>query len=86
MKLLTTSFLGLVPVALGTAQVLLHPEQYDAGLFTPFEDLRALSSLEYTTLRHPQFPAHSVRIKESRICDGDVRCVPLTYGIRIVLN
>ncbi|KAI0686213.1 serine carboxypeptidase [Earliella scabrosa] len=46
---------------------------YDDGLFTPFENLHALSVSEYTTLRHPQFPAHSVRIKESRFCDGEVR-------------
>ncbi|KAI0720036.1 serine carboxypeptidase [Cerioporus squamosus] len=46
---------------------------YDAGLFTPFEDLHALSATEYTVLQHPSFPAHSVRIKESHFCDGEVR-------------
>lgn len=53
---------------------------YDDGLFTPFENLHALSVSEYTTLRHPQFPAHSVRIKESRFCDGEVRQV-LVYAL-----
>ena len=47
--------------------------QYDAGLFTPFEDLHALSAFAYTTLKHPTFPAYSVRIKESHFCDGDAR-------------
>ncbi|KAH9927150.1 serine carboxypeptidase [Epithele typhae] len=64
--------LAIAPV-LGLSQFPLSSEQYDAGLFTPYEDLHALSALEYTTLRHPGFPAHSVRIKESRICDGEVR-------------
>ena len=60
-------------VSVAYSQLPLHPEQYDAGLFTPLEDLHALSAFEYTTLRHPKFPAHSVRIKESRVCDGEVR-------------
>ena len=46
---------------------------YDAGLFTPFEDLHALSTSAYATLQHPNFPAYSVRIKESRFCDGEVQ-------------
>ncbi|KAI0673817.1 serine carboxypeptidase [Trametes maxima] len=46
---------------------------YDAGLFTPISDLHALTVSEYTTLKHPSFPKHSVRIKESRFCDGGVR-------------
>ena len=46
---------------------------YDAGLFTPLQDLSALSLTEYTTLRHPQFPAHSVRVKQSRFCDSGVQ-------------
>ncbi|TBU49291.1 serine carboxypeptidase [Dichomitus squalens] len=46
---------------------------YDAGLFTPFQDLNALSLTEYTTLLHPHFPAHSVRVKQSRFCDGEVQ-------------
>jgi hypothetical protein len=48
---------------------------YDYGLFTPFEDLRALPSTDFTTLEHPLFPNHSVRIKESDFCDGTVKCV-----------
>ncbi|KAH9849189.1 serine carboxypeptidase [Lenzites betulinus] len=46
---------------------------YDAGLFTPVSDLRSLSTSAYTTLTHPKFPKHSVRIKESQFCDGTVR-------------
>ena len=45
---------------------------YDAGLFTPFEDLHALSSEGFSTLRHPAFPRHSVRVKKSHFCDGNV--------------
>lgn len=45
---------------------------YDAGLFTPFGDLHALSSEGFSTLRHPAFPRHSVRVKKSRFCDGSV--------------
>ena len=48
---------------------------YDEGLFTPFEDLHALSSSKFTTLSHPAFPLHNVRVKESNFCDGNVRCV-----------
>ncbi|KAI9066157.1 serine carboxypeptidase [Trametes sanguinea] len=47
--------------------------RYDAGLFTPLGDLSALSMDEFTRLDHPVFPRHSVRVKESRFCDGDVR-------------
>ncbi len=48
-------------------------EPYDAGLFTPVSDLRSISDSAYTILTHPQFPKHSVRIKESQFCDGTVR-------------
>ncbi|TFK77895.1 alpha/beta-hydrolase, partial [Polyporus arcularius HHB13444] len=46
---------------------------YDAGLFTPIEDLHTLSASQYTTLRHPSVPHHSVRIKQSRFCDGEAQ-------------
>ena len=29
----------------------------------------------FTRFEHPLFPRHSVRVKESRFCDGAVRCV-----------
>ena len=45
---------------------------YDSGLFTPFENLSALSSTNYALLTHPFFPRHSVRIKKSTFCDGSV--------------
>ena len=35
-------------------------------------DLNALSSTEFTTLGHTQFPKHGVRIKKSKFCDGTV--------------
>ncbi|KAI0354044.1 hypothetical protein OH77DRAFT_1521979 [Trametes cingulata] len=46
---------------------------YDAGLFTPLGDLSALSPTQFTRLAHPAFPHHSVRVKESRFCDEEVR-------------
>ena len=48
---------------------------YDAGLFTPVEDLGVLSTTKFTTLAHPAFPQYNVRIKKSDFCDGTVRCV-----------
>lgn len=41
--------------------------------FQPFSDLRALSDVEFTTLEHPLFPRHSVRVKKSQFCDGNAR-------------
>ncbi|RDX51142.1 serine carboxypeptidase [Lentinus brumalis] len=46
---------------------------YDAGLFTPIENLHTLSASQYTTLRHPSIPHYSVRIKQSRFCDGEAQ-------------
>ncbi|KAI0756369.1 Alpha/Beta hydrolase protein [Daedaleopsis nitida] len=37
------------------------------------ESLHALSGAAYTTLQHPNVSTHSVRIKESTFCDGQVR-------------
>ena len=63
---------------------------YDAGLFTPVEDLGVLSVTEFTTLAHPAFPKYNVRIKKSDFCDGTVRyvvwflqCVSLHAMLRI---
>ncbi|TFK28424.1 carboxypeptidase Y [Coprinopsis marcescibilis] len=48
-------------------------KNYDDGLFSPFSDLSALSATEYTTLRHPVFPKHSVRVKRTTDwCDTTV--------------
>ncbi|KAJ6614925.1 serine carboxypeptidase [Mycena sp. CBHHK59/15] len=46
---------------------------YDEGLFTPMEDLNALSESDFTVLGHPVFPNHSVRIKKSAFCDETVQ-------------
>ncbi|KAF6758881.1 serine carboxypeptidase, partial [Ephemerocybe angulata] len=46
---------------------------YDSGLFTPVEDLSILSETQFTTLEHPAFPKHSVRIKKSNFCDETVK-------------
>lgn len=48
-------------------------QSYDAGLFSPLEDLGLLSTSEFTTLGHPAFPNYNVRIKKSDFCDGTVR-------------
>ncbi|EJD36685.1 peptidase S10, serine carboxypeptidase [Auricularia subglabra TFB-10046 SS5] len=40
----------------------------------PEQDLHALSSVEFTTLTHPSYPAHKVRIKRNDgICDDKVK-------------
>ena len=48
-------------------------DTYDAGLFTPMEDLGLLSTSDFTTLGHPLFPNYNVRIKKSDFCAGTVR-------------
>lgn len=48
-------------------------ESYDTGLFTPVESLELLSESQFSTLRHPVFPRHSVRIKKTPFCDQTVR-------------
>ncbi|CAK5279758.1 unnamed protein product [Mycena citricolor] len=48
-------------------------DAYDAGLFTPYGSLGALSADSFTTLSHPVFPGVSVRIKKSGgFCDNTV--------------
>lgn len=57
------------PFSVGTSAF----DSYDAGLFSPMEDLGLLSTSEFTTLGHPLFPNYNVRIKKSDFCDGSVR-------------
>ncbi|KAF7319293.1 Carboxypeptidase [Mycena chlorophos] len=64
--------LGLAAVA-SAAQTVFKAPQYDDGLFTPLEDLNALSTSEFTTLGHPVFPNYNVRIKKSSFCDPTVK-------------
>ena len=52
---------------------ILAGQSYDEGLFTPLESLELLSESQFTTLGHPMFPYHSVRIKKTRFCDETVR-------------
>jgi hypothetical protein len=48
-------------------------DDVSAGIFRPVvEDLRALNDERFTTLRHPAYPEHSVRVKKSKFCDGTV--------------
>ena len=46
---------------------------YDEGLFTPLEDLSALSESVFTHMSHPIFPHYGVRIKKTKFCDGTVK-------------
>ncbi|KAJ7139206.1 Alpha/Beta hydrolase protein [Mycena epipterygia] len=46
---------------------------YDEGLFTPMEDMNALSEDEFTVLGHPALPNYDVRIKKSAFCDDTVK-------------
>ncbi|KAJ7615848.1 serine carboxypeptidase [Roridomyces roridus] len=55
----------------GTARTS-SPPAYDDGLFTPLEDLNALSLTQLSVLGHPAFPNYSVRIKKTAFCDGTV--------------
>ena len=48
-------------------------QAYDHGLFSPVEDFSILSETEFTTLSHPFFPRHSVRVKKSSFCDATVQ-------------
>jgi hypothetical protein len=49
---------------------------YDDGLFSPVvESLGELRDDAFTTLRHPVYPNHGVRIKKSQFCDEGVKCV-----------
>ncbi|TCD70780.1 hypothetical protein EIP91_001811 [Steccherinum ochraceum] len=65
--------LAVIGGLFGTLAVGSKFEAYDAGLFIPFEDLKALSSRDFTTLAHPLFPNTNVRIKKSTdFCDGSV--------------
>ncbi|KAI0644057.1 serine carboxypeptidase [Trametes meyenii] len=50
-----------------------HTAKNSTGLFIPVENLRLLSTSGFTTLQHPAFPQHSVRVKQSHFCDEFVR-------------
>ncbi|KAF8510936.1 serine carboxypeptidase [Hysterangium stoloniferum] len=47
---------------------------YNAGLMSPIEDITTLSDSEFTTLVHPVYPSHSIRIKRGggSFCDNTV--------------
>ncbi|KAI0807995.1 serine carboxypeptidase [Fomes fomentarius] len=49
------------------------PDNIDTVAFKPLEHLHILQASQYSTLTHPYFPKHSVRIKQSQFCDGGVR-------------
>ena len=78
MKRLLSGLLAYAALASGAVQQPFGGQSafsaYDDGLFTPFGDLSALSSTEFTTLSHPAFSRHKVRVKQSHFCDESVRC------------
>lgn len=66
------SVLGLERPAADPYAQAAYAAPYDDGLFTPVEDLGALSAEAFTTLDHPSFPGYSVRIKKTVFeCDKD---------------
>ena len=69
---LTVSFVTSTRISGAFSQISL---EYLADSFTPFGDLHMLSSEEFTTLHHPEFPRHSVRVKQSHFCDESVKYV-----------
>ena len=72
------SVLGLKHPANSYAQSA-YAAPYDDGLFTPVEDLSALSTDSFTTLSHPFFPNYSVRIKQTTFdCDTQSTSVHLS--------
>ena len=77
MKLLLSGLLAYAALASGAVQQPFGGQNafsaYDDGLFTPVGDLSALSSTEFTTLSHPAFSRHKVRVKQSHFCDESVR-------------
>ena len=77
MKLLASGLLAYAVVASSATQLPFGGQNafsaYDDGLFTPLGDLSILSSTEFTTLSHPAFSRHKVRVKQSHFCDGSVR-------------
>ena len=83
MKLLVSGLLAYSVVASSAAQLSFGGQNafsaYDDGLFTPLGDLSVLSSTEFTTLSHPAFSRHKVRVKQSHFCDGSVRYVYLNF-------
>ncbi|KAF8188264.1 serine carboxypeptidase [Mycena galopus ATCC 62051] len=46
---------------------------YDEGLFSPMEDMNALSETAFSVMSHPVFPNYNVRIKKSSFCDDTVK-------------
>ncbi|CAA7266369.1 unnamed protein product [Cyclocybe aegerita] len=47
-------------------------QSYAQHLFSPVEHLSALSTSEFTTFGHPEFPRYGVRMKKSSFCDETV--------------
>lgn len=86
--MLVRNVLSAVLIGIGTSviasQLPLNSkfQNYDTGLLNQVDDIRALSTNGFTTLRHPMFPRHSVRIKQNgaESCDNSVKLV-LSLGV-----
>ncbi|KAJ7630217.1 serine carboxypeptidase [Roridomyces roridus] len=64
--------LQVLSVLASTYQATFRAPAYDDGLFTPMENLSALSETDFSVLGHPAFPNYNVRIKKSAFCDETV--------------
>ncbi|KAJ7050430.1 serine carboxypeptidase [Mycena amicta] len=73
MALVWVLLLHTLATVVSASQTVFKASQYDDGLFTPMEDMNALSASEFTVLSHPVFPNYNVRIKKSPFCDETVK-------------
>ncbi|KAJ7057230.1 serine carboxypeptidase [Mycena amicta] len=73
MALVWVLLLHTLVTVVSASQTVFKAHQYDDGLFTPMEDMNALSASEFTVLSHPVFPNYNVRIKKSPFCDETVK-------------
>ncbi len=80
------AFLTLSTPLRALAGFSVQQDAYDAGLFTPVEDLHSLSVSDFTALSHPAFPNYNVRIKTSDFCDGIVVYVLIAEQSQLSLS
>ncbi|KAF7307577.1 Carboxypeptidase [Mycena indigotica] len=59
-------------IATSLASQTVLPPLEDSYGFTPTGSLNMLTEATFTTLHHPAFPSHRVRVKKSDFCDGGV--------------
>lgn len=57
---------------------------YTYRTYTRTLEITTLSHEHFTILSHPAFPGRSIRIKKSKFCDGDVKCVISTLRLTVL--